>query len=114
LQTIGWEHAEPVLRSLAFGLLDQQGDGKAEPSGPYRFNVEQAAKFRDGWSVGNPDARATTALLATLRDATPESASQAVSDLIAREVAPGSIWDAVMLSASELLMRDPGISRSTR
>src|SRR5882724_1899419 len=27
LQAIGWHHAEPVLRSLAYGLLDRGGDG---------------------------------------------------------------------------------------
>ena len=32
LQAIGWEHAEPVLRSLTFGLLDLQGD-RPRPAG---------------------------------------------------------------------------------
>ena len=35
LQAVGWEHAEPVLRSLAFGMLDLQGDGTPAPVGPY-------------------------------------------------------------------------------
>ena len=33
LQAIGWQHAEPVLRSLAFGLLDLHGDSRPSPSG---------------------------------------------------------------------------------
>ena len=30
LQTIGWRHAEPVLRSLAFALLEHEGDNPAK------------------------------------------------------------------------------------
>ena len=41
LQAIGWEHAEPVLRSLTFGLLDLQGD-RPRPLGPYDANLENA------------------------------------------------------------------------
>ena len=43
LQAIGWEHAEPVLRSLTFGLLDLQGD-RPRPLGPYEANLENAAE----------------------------------------------------------------------
>src|SRR5918998_3992968 len=46
LQAIGWEHAEPVLRSLAFGLLDQQGENTNAPSGPYEASVASAARLR--------------------------------------------------------------------
>jgi hypothetical protein len=109
LQTIGWQHAEPVLRSLAFGLLDRQGDAAAEPVGPYNANLENAKQFRDGWGVGNLDASATTSMLATLRQADPEGVGRAVVEAVNREVAPQSIWDAVALAASEMLMQDPGI-----
>ena len=63
LQAIGWQHAEPVLRSLAFGLLDLQGDSRTAPVGPYEANLENASKIRDDWQVGKPDAAATQALL---------------------------------------------------
>ncbi len=109
LQTIGWEHAEPVLRSLAFGLLDRQGDSAAEAAGPYRENLESAKRVREGWTVGNRDVGATLALLDTLRSADAAGAGRAVVEQLNREVAPESLWDAVMLAASELLMREPGI-----
>ncbi len=48
LQTIGWEHAEPVLRSLVFGMLDLQGDSRPRPVGPYEANLENAGKIRAG------------------------------------------------------------------
>src|SRR5205823_7240041 len=75
LQAIGWEHAEPVLRSLVFGLLDLQGDARPRPVGPYETNIEQAGKIRADWSIGRADAAATRGLLGVIRQATPEAAS---------------------------------------
>src|SRR5882724_11377327 len=48
LQCIGWQHAEPVLRSLAYGLLDRGGDSnpaKADLAAdrPWRQNQALAA-----------------------------------------------------------------------
>jgi hypothetical protein len=109
LQAIGWQHAEPVLRSLAFGLLDLQGDQRPVPVGPYEANLDNAKKVRDGWQVGKPDPSATRALLATIRQASPEdAAAEAVKQLNAG-VSPDALWDAVDLSAGELLMLTPGI-----
>ena len=51
LQAIGWENAEPVLRCLAYGLLDLGGD-RPGPVGPYAANLENAGKIRDDWQVG--------------------------------------------------------------
>jgi hypothetical protein len=109
LQTIGWQHAEPVLRSLAYALLDLQGDAKPEPSGPYLANVENAKKVREGWQAGKRDAGATCTLLEALRQATPEAASAETVALLNKGVAPDSLWDAVVLRANEMLMRSPGI-----
>ena len=61
LQAIGWEHAEPVLRSLTYGLLDLQGD-RPKPLGPFEANLEAAKKIRADWPVGRVDSGATTAL----------------------------------------------------
>src|SRR5438552_13694032 len=48
LQTIGWRHAEPVMRSLAYALLEHEGgnpaDRDADPDRPGRENVKRAAK----------------------------------------------------------------------
>jgi hypothetical protein len=109
LQAIGWQHAEPVLRSLTSGLLDLQGDSNPTPVGPYKSNLENAAKLREGWQLGKPDASATRAILATIRQSSAEdAASEAVKHLNAG-VSPDSLWDAVDLAAGELLMLSPGI-----
>ncbi len=111
LQTIGWAHAEPVLRSVAYALLDLGGMGGASPQpvGPYQANLETASKLGPDWMMGKDDAGATKGMLETLRHATPEAASAEAARMLNRGVSPGSIWDSVMLSASELLMNSPGI-----
>jgi hypothetical protein len=114
LQTIGWQHAEPVLRSLALGLLDRGGDqnpAEADLSAnrPWRANRSAVAKIRADWLEGKPDAAATTELLDTLRHASPNDASGKVIELLNRGVAPQSITDALFAAAGELLVRRPGI-----
>lgn len=109
LQAIGWQHAEPVLRSLTLGQLDRRGDARPVAVGPYEANLENARKVRDGWTVGKADPSATRALLDVIRQATPEAASAEAVKLLNQGIAPDSIWDAVVLSGSEILMRTPGI-----
>jgi hypothetical protein len=109
LQAIGWQHAEPVLRSLAFGLLDLHGDSRHVAVGPYEANLENAGKVRDDWQAGKPDPGATRSLLEVMRQATPEAASAEAVKLLNQGVAASSLWDAVVLSGSETLMRNPGI-----
>ncbi len=109
LQAIGWQHAEPVLRSLAFGMLDLRGDERPVAVGPYEANLEQAKKVRDDWQGGKTDPGATVALLEAIRTATPEGASVEAVRLLNGGASPASLWDAVVLGGSELLMRSPGI-----
>jgi hypothetical protein len=113
LETIGWHHAEPVLRSLAYALLMHEGDNPqkrdADADRPYRRNVELAEKVNDDWLGGAPDAAATIALLETLRTASNNEASDQVVTLLNRGVSPQSLWDALHLASGELLMRQPGI-----
>ena len=113
LNTIGWRHAEPVLRSIAFALLAYDGTNPAksdhDADRPGRENQERAAKLRTGWQHGKvtPDA-AGEQLAAERTGSYVEACDQAV-ELLNREVDPASIWDGIFLSAGELLMRAPGI-----
>lgn len=114
LQAIGWQHAEPVLRSLALGLLDRGGDqnpakGDLAADRPWRTNRAVVAKIRSDWLEGKPSDSATTELLDVLRHASPEEASGKVIELLNQGVAPKSISDALFVAAGELLMRRPGI-----
>ena len=98
LQTIGWEHAEPILRSLAYALLNHDGANPAQSDHdadrPYRQNTELVQTFRPDWLDGSPDAGAVQELLGTLRSDAPADACQQITELINGGVSPQSIWDA--------------------
>ncbi len=115
LQCIGWQHAEPVLRSLAYALLNHQGDnGNPATSDfaadrPWRRNIELAAKVQPQWQEGKLNAEATADLLATLRQASEEESCAKVVEMLNKGIGAQSIWDALFAGAGELLLRQPGI-----
>jgi len=113
LQTIGWRHAEPILRSLAFALLEHEGTNPAQrdgdPDRPYRENVRRAARIRADWQHGRVTREATADLLGTLRTGSSPEACDRVVALLNEQIDPSSLWDALFLGAGELLMRQPGI-----
>jgi hypothetical protein len=113
LHCIGWQYAEPVLRSLAYALLRNDGTNPSTrdlaPDRPGRRNRELAAKIRAEWQAGQPSAEATGELLATLRKGSDQEACDLVVELLNRGVAPQSVWDALFLGAAELMIRQPAI-----
>jgi hypothetical protein len=113
LDTIGWQHSEPVLRSLAFALLAREGSdplqGDASVDRPWRRNRERRREIAPGWQGGQLADGATAEMLTASRQGTDDEMADSVVDLLRRGVAPASIWDGVTCGASELLMRNPGI-----
>jgi len=113
LQNIGWQHSEPVLRSLAYALLYHEGENPskrdAEADLPGRRNLELLKKLSAGWHTGKPEADATKTFLKTLREGSWKQTSDEAVALLNRGVAPQSLWDAIFEGAGELLMRKPGI-----
>jgi hypothetical protein len=113
LQNIGWQHAEPVLRSLAYALLEHEEGNPAtrdaQPDRPGRRNATLVSKIRADWLAAKPDSEARAEMLRTLRQATPDDAADKVVELLNRGASPRSVWDAVFAGAAELLMRQPGI-----
>ncbi len=113
LQAIGWRHAEPVMRSLAYALLEHEGDNPAKrdaaPDLPGRENLRRLPRVRKDWRHGENVPQATTELLATLRTRAPSDACEQVVELLNKKVDPAAVWDALFLDAGELLMRQPGI-----
>jgi hypothetical protein len=113
LDCIGWQYAEPVLRSLAYALLERGGDNPArqdlEADRPGRQNLERAKTFREGWQEGKLDEQATSELLTTLHNGSADDACQQVVAALNRGVAPQSIWDALLVGSGELLARQAGI-----
>jgi hypothetical protein len=114
LEAIGWQHAEPVLRSLTFAILDRLRDknpAKADlpADRPYRRNLEAAREIRAGWLDGKRDSDATREMLRAIRDGSALDASARAVALLNKGVAPQSLWDAFFDGAGELLIRQPGI-----
>jgi hypothetical protein len=113
LNCIGWQHAEPILRSLAYALLQHEGGNPADRDDPAdrpgRHNLLLAARIREGWSAGRCDPLAAADLLSTLRTGSDDDASRQVVEILNRGVSPQTLWDALFDGAGELLLRQPGI-----
>ncbi len=114
LQTIGWDYAEPVMRSLVYAMLNHVGDPNPSTSDldadrPGRINRQRADEIPETWLGGKLDDRATRDLVRTLHDCTPDEASAAVVDQLQSGVSLQSIWDGLFCAAGELLMRQRGI-----
>jgi hypothetical protein len=114
LQHIGWQHAEPVLRSLAYALQYHEGGNPAGRDAPAdragRRHQELARSIPAGWLAGQPDTEATRVMLETIRGGSWETAGASVVEWLNRGVSPQSLWDAIFEGAGELLMRRPGIA----
>ena len=108
LKVIGWQHAEPVLRSLTFACLEHDGKNPsrrdAAEDRPWRENAKSVGHIRPGWRSGTKPAD-VPALLQTLRQAPPVEASFAVAVQLQGGTDPASIWDALFLGAAELVLR---------
>jgi len=115
LEAIGWHHAEPVLRSLAYALLDRggvkQNPAKADlaPDRPFRQNLGNMKQVREDWLSGKPSAEASADLFQAIRTGGADDASGVTVKLLNQGVAPQSIFDALFQGAGELLMQAPGI-----
>lgn len=114
LQVIGWEYAEPVMRSLAFALLNHNGvSNPAEADHaedlPWRQNGEKIQAIPATWLSGKVDHTVPARLFESFRTGNPGTSSDIAVDALKRGGSPQSIWDGVFVGAGELLMRQPGI-----
>jgi hypothetical protein len=114
LNCIGWQYSEPVLRSLAYALLNAEGgrnpaDNDFEADRPGRENVSRAKKLRDDWRTGQVDPQATKDLLSTIYGGSTGDLCEQIVEIINKGVSPQSVWDALLCGSGELLMRQPGI-----
>ncbi len=113
LQAIGWRHAEPIMRSVAYALMSHEGDNPAKRDDaadvPFRDNLKRAGRIRAGWQRGTISSEATSDVLSNQRGATPAEACGQVVELLNKKIDPASVWDGLFLTAGELLMRQPGI-----
>jgi hypothetical protein len=111
LETIGWQHAEHVLRYIVAGLAGW-GKEHAEHADvrPYWANLKRIDKLAGplpgDWAGSGPNEGLTKELVAFLREGKADEAC----DLALRQLATGkaqasAVWDAVHLAAGELALR---------
>jgi hypothetical protein len=113
LSAIGWQHAEPVLRSLAYALLQHEGASPAtrdDPADlPGRRNAELLKKIRPEWADGKSSPQAVGHLLSVFRTGSAEDCPAAVVGALNDGISIQSIWDAILAASGELLMRKTNI-----
>src|SRR5581483_4582397 len=113
LQTIGWRHAEPVMRSLAYALLEHEGSNPAKRDDgadrPGRENLKRVARIKSDWQQGKPDPQATPELLKTYKTGSATDPCMLVVELLNKGIHPASLWDGLFVKAGELIMQQPGI-----
>lgn len=116
LQTIGWRHAEPTMRSLVMALLDVGRDraGEAHDDGDYLKNVDRAKRalprLPATWTGPGHDEAATRDLLDAMRTASVgDACDRLLTQLETGKIEAQGAWDAVHLASGELIMRQPKI-----
>ncbi len=114
LQTIGWEYAEPVMRSLVYAMLNYNGEpnpaeSDLEPDRPGRLNQEALSKLMLPLSDGTGAETLTRELVRSLHECSSSEASSHVVDLLNQGASTQTVWDGLFAAAGELLMRQQGI-----
>jgi hypothetical protein len=114
LQVIGWEYAEPVMRSLSMALMNHGDDSNPAQSDlpadrPWREHEKLLSRVPANWLDGKNDSAAPRELLTAFRSASAANAAEAAAALLEKNVSPQSLWDGVFVGGGELLMQQPGI-----
>jgi hypothetical protein len=117
LQTIGWRHAEPTLRSLLRSLVAYGPNGRitgfAMDDQCYADNkarVDGADTLPTDWWRPDSEPGFVRELLGAIRGGNHQQSCQlAAEGLVSGKVGAGSIWDAVLVGAAELALRSPAI-----
>ncbi|MSV27924.1 MAG: hypothetical protein EXQ52_04155 [Bryobacterales bacterium] len=116
LQTIGWQHAEPVLRSVTLALLDfgkeQKLNGYAYDDQCYAGNLKRMdafARLDANWTSDHADAAGARKVLKSIRESSPDEACAETANRIVKDkLSAATVWDAVHLASAELRMRATG------
>ncbi len=113
LDTIGWQYAEPVFRSIALSLTDfgkeQTINGYAFEDQCYLGNVKRVTqltpKLGNDWESKQGDTAQTRSIVETMSKAAPDEACTAVAARMMKGATARTVWDAVHLAAADLRVR---------
>lgn len=114
LNVIGWQHCEPVVRSLCYAILNHNGepnpatsDLTADRDG--RANWTLVDQLDKHWYTIQSKPVDTRVVAESLRSATPSEAAKLVVELVKSGTDPNNIYDGIMLASAELVSKQPGI-----
>ena len=106
LGRIGWRHAEPALRTLVMASLVNRDTAAFERS------RDLSRRLPDRWLEGKEDPEQSCQLLRELAVRPPRGAQELVVDSFKDGLGPNTVWDALRLFGSEMVLRRPGRSAS--
>ncbi|MCC9600788.1 hypothetical protein LOC67_09445 [Stieleria sp. JC731] len=114
LQVIGWHHAEPVVRSLCYAILNHTGDPNPATADLSvdrvgRSNWKRVSRLNAHWNDVKRKPIESSTVVKALRTASPEEASELVVELVESGTHPDSIFDGIMLAAAEMVSRQASI-----
>ncbi len=114
LQVIGEQHADTLIRSLVYALLNHEGEPNPSQSdlkadSAWRSNCLRLNDFPQNWLSGKVCNQATTDVLRAISNEQPEALTLIAINLFNKGFDPKMIWDAVLLSAAELIMQRSSI-----
>ena len=110
ISALGEPVAAPLARSLALAVQNAEGDANPalhvhDADRDWQANEALAAKLPLDWQDGRDDVAAGRTLLQEWRTASSEQAAGAAAQLLADDVSPHTVWEAVMMFAAELILR---------
>ena len=114
LDVIGWQHSEPVVRSLCYAILNHTGDpnpadSDLEADRVGRSNWARVDNLSDEWLSANRNSIESATVAKELRTATPDQAADFVVQLINSGCHADSVYDGIMIAAAEMVSRQAAI-----
>ncbi|MEM7350602.1 MAG: hypothetical protein AAF657_07335 [Acidobacteriota bacterium] len=104
LRRIDWRYAEPVARSLVYGLVGQGREGPLIRAYEHAVTVE--ASFPEGWLARQgTDPKTSVAVLRSLLTGDYKNAHNTMIQAARDGASAQTLWDAARLGAAELWLR---------
>jgi len=104
MDALGWRYAEPVLQYLAGGFASDESDASYEPNRQLVF--KHLPHFPAEWANRKSDRGATLELYGAMRLGNHQPLCELIcSQLQASKLNAQNVWDAIHLTAADLLFR---------